>query len=108
MARAEKHKAIAGGFAVAVLMQVSYLLLVAAYFMSVYQAYQANGLGKALLIAIPGFGQFLWFGIMWQSVGFLNPFTYVVLTAFASFGTASLIASATGHTVSNPQRKRRS
>jgi hypothetical protein len=72
-------------------MNLSYLLATAAYFLSVYQAYRANGFWMALLISIPSIGQLIWLGVMWSSSGFFNSFSYLILAAGACYISAHWI-----------------
>ena len=56
----------------------------AVYVVSVYQAYQSGG--NWLVVAIPLFGQIVWFVVRWHFFGLLNNYTYICL-AFIVFGT---------------------
>ena len=72
------------------------LLWLMAYVLSIYQAYRANGFPKVLLIAIPVVGQLIWLGVMANSVGFFNLFSYVVIAAILSRQIGKVVGRAAG------------
>jgi hypothetical protein len=57
----------------------SKLIFFVAYLMSIFVAYHVKGIFWACVMAIPFFGQVIWFGMMWGSRGFFNPFSYLII-----------------------------
>lgn len=74
---------------------LGFLAFLAAYIGSIYICYKANGLLWSLLIATPVLGQLLWFGVMWQSSGFLNWYVYLLGSMGVLWGAARLIGGET-------------
>ena len=89
------NRTTVGLLAMLVLMALAGLLFVAAYLLSVYQTYQANGFGwQVVLIAIPVLGQIIYAAATLKMAGLFNSFNYLFFGAFALFGLAQLIAHA--------------
>ena len=61
------------------------------YILSIGQAYSVS-LIWALVAAIPIFGQLIWFGVRWQSVGLFNVNTYLLVIVFLLYGIGSFFA----------------
>lgn len=55
------------------------------YVLSITEAFQARGLIWACIVAIPGFGQLMWFGFQWSANGLLNLYTLVVAIGLALY-----------------------
>lgn len=83
---------LTAGVAMIGLTCLSGLLFFATYILSILQAYHYKGLAWAFVAGIPVVGQFIWFGFMWQTEGFINSYSLTSMAglAFYVLATAAL------------------
>jgi len=82
---------MAGAVIGLVLMFLTNIMGFIVYVGSIILAFILKGFVIALLVAIPGLGQLLFFGIMWKTAGFWNFYTIAVLATLGLKGVSHFL-----------------